>query len=405
MNSRRDGGVRVVLVGMAGISLAIGGCDLSLSSPYRGREIRRLTAQLQQGDDATRLDAICKLAPIVDYCAMPRYMDLRNLAATRARPLLTKALLIALCDANPQVRVAAAKLATPEGCGHWMKREVVEGSNGFLQQLAEDEEAEVRLVAIHCYDHHFGSHDEAVAELAKLAVDDVDLVRERAVPALVGRVWCQDIPASAEDAMRAAAPRILQLLQNYTPPSDLDPLALSCYTLMRIPDRDTLVSLLTLLNTPEGAEGISLWPALGADADIAALLDGIERFEDLLVHEDARIREAAIRLLAGAEGTTPDSVPRIVRAMKDPAGNVRAAAAAAMIDSHCYSEALAELGRLLQDPEVEVRMLAIAAHRSMRCGGPDGIAAMDRLQQVAQSAPEQQVQEAAAEAVAYLRRQ
>ena len=405
MNFRRNGGARVVPVSMAAIGLAIAGCVWHLSCPYRGREIRRLTTQLQEGDDATRLDAIHKLAPIVDYCAMPRYIDLRHIRATRARPLLTKAIMIALCDANPQVRVAAAKLAGPESWWCWMTREVVQNANGFLRQLANDKEADVRLVAIHCYEHHFGSHDEAVTDLAKLAVDDMEDVRWKAVQTLVHRVWCQEIPASAEEAMCTAAPMILQLLKDYTSPPDLDPLPLACYTLMQIPDRETLVSLLTVLNSPDGAEGISLWPALGPDVDIAALLVDVERFEDLLVHEDPRIREAAILLLAGAEGTTPDSVPRIVEAMKDPAANVRAAAAGAMSDSYYYPEAMEELDRLLDDPEVEVRLPAIAAHRSMRCGSVDRADSIRRLERLADTDSSSQVQEAAAEAAAYLRRQ
>lgn len=405
MNSRRNGGARVVVVGMAAISLLIWGCGPPLTAPYRGEEIRRLTTQLQEGDDAARLASIHKLASIVDHCAMPRHMDPRNISATRARPLLTKAIMFALRDANPQVRVAAARLAVPQGSKYWMTREVVQGANGFPRQLAKDDEADVRLVAIHCYEHYFGSHDEAVTDLAKLAVDDVEDVREEAVQALVHCVWCQEVPIVAEEALCTAAPMILQLLQDYTPPPDLDPLPLACYTLMRIPDREALVSLLTLLNSPEGAEGISLWPALGPDVDIAALLVDVERFDDLLVHEDSKIREAAILLLAGAEGTTPDSVPIIVEAMKDPAANVRAAAAGAMSDSHCYPEAMEELDRLLDDPKTEVRLQAIAAHRSMRCGETHRADSIRRLERLTDADSSSLVQEAAGEAVAHLRRQ
>ncbi len=409
MNSQSNGSIRGCLrsavTAISVVVVMLAACTPQSSLPYQGERIRRLTTRLQEGDDAARLAAVEELEPIVDYCAQLRYMDLRNIRATQSRPLLTQALAIALRDPKSEVRVAAAKLVVPARPGSWISEDVLQDMPGLMQQLAEDEEPEVRLAGLHCYEYFLRCEDKVVPVLARLATDDDDVVRARAVEVLIGHVWCREIPASAQNAMCDAAPAILEYLRDYSSPSDLEPLAVGCCTLMRIRDHETQVALLTLLNTPEGVEGVSLWSTLGPDLDMETLLEGVVKFRDLLTHEDARLREAAIRLVSATEGTTPDSIPLIISAMRDPAGNVRGAAANAMIDAHSYDEAWGALEELLDDPEAQVRLQAIAAYRSKWVSATERGDLIGQLERIAEEDSAKEVRDAAAESVTFLRRQ
>ena len=404
MNSRTDGNMRGILC-LAAIVISVAaamlwGCTIR---PYQGSEIRRLTTQLQEGDDAARLAAIEELEPIVAHCSLLRCMDLSNIGATKSRPPLTRALVIALQDPKPEVRVAAAKLVVPAGAGYWISKEVILETPALVRQFAEDEQPEVRLAALHCCEHFFRGDDEIIPVLAKLTKDDDDAVRARAIDVLIHHVWHCEIPASAQDAMRDAAPAILKSLRADLAPSQPPPFPIACQALMQIRDRETQLSFLKLLNTPKGAEGISLWSTLGPQVDLETLLKDVLDYQDLLTHEEARLREAGIRLVSAAIGTTPESIPQITAAMSDPAGNVRAAAANAMIDAHQYDDAWMALEKLLDDPEAQVRRQAVAAYASKWVWKTERPKQIERLQRMAEEDPAEEVRDAAAKSVASLR--
>lgn len=382
------------------------------SVPYQGARIRELTAQLRQGDDQTRLAAIAELEPIAAHCA--QLCGTMNCvtgivpgkgAAERARPLLVEAFLVALRDPNPKVRAATARMITfNAGPAVMLDARLVPDMPALLGELAEDDEPEVRLAAIWYYENMPPSVETAIQKLARLASDDDAAVRAKAVDALCYHIRYRGMPETAEDALHDAVPALFECLQDTRHERRYAKFN-ACLVLIEIADKKALASLLTLLNTPTGVgvDELSLWPVLGANFDIATQLSGVDDFQQLLTHNDPRIREAALRLVSVTSGHLPETLPVLIRAMNDPEANVRAAAAAGVAYCREGEKAQGIVSKLLSDDEPAVRVQAVTAYQSMASNSNYRASVLNRLQWVAENDSSTQVRTAAATAVRRLK--
>ncbi len=417
MKTRRIGclsGCLIVAATLTALSFAtIAAYIWRESVPYQGTRIRELTAQLRQGDDQARFEAIAELEPIAAHCAQ-LYGTMNCVtgivpgkgSAERARPLLAEAFLVALRDPNPKIRAATASMITfRAGPAVMLDAQLVPDMPALLTELTEDEEPEVRLAAIWYYEHLPPDVETAIRKLATLATDDVAAVRTRAVDAFCHYIRWRGISESVEDALLDVVPALFECLQDprherqYVKPQ-------ACLVLIQIGGKQTLISLLTLLNTPaEGnVELLSLGSTLGPDVDIAELLSDIDDFDQLYTHDDPRIREAALRLISVTGGHLPETLPVLIQAMEDPQPNVRAAAVAGVALCRAREKAQAKVNQLLEDTEPSVRAQAVAACRSIGINSKYRGAALERLQWVAEKDSSAVVRSAAAKAVERLKR-
>ena len=412
MATRRIGclsGCLIVAATLTALFFAtIGSCIYRESVPYQGARIRELTDQLRQGDEQARLAAIAELQPIAAHCAdLCATMNCvtgivpGKGAAERARPLLAKAFLVALRDPNPKVRATTAKMITFDaGPAIMLDSQLVSDMPALLGELAEDEEPEVRLAAIWYYEHLPPNAETAVRKLATLATDEVTAVRTRAVDALCQYIRWRGVSESVEDALLDVVPALFECLQDprrerqhVKPPA--------CLLLTQIGGKQTLISLLTLLNTPAGVgvDALALWPVLGPDVDIATQLSDVDDFQQLFTHDDPRMREAAVRLVSVTSGHLPETLPLLIHAMEDPEANVRAAAAAGVAYCRDGEKAQGIVSKLLSDDEPAVRVQAVTAYQSMAHNSNYRASVLNRLQWVAENDSSTQVREAAATAV------
>lgn len=378
------------------------------SVPYQGARIRELTAQLRQGDEQTRLAAIAELEPIAAHCA--QLCATMNCvtgivpgkgAAERARPLLAEAFLVALRDPNRKIRAATARMITFDaGPAIMLDSQLVSDMPALLAELAEDEEPALRLAAIWYYEHKPPNVETAIQTLARLATDDDAAVRTNAVDAFCYHIRYRGMPETAEGTLHEVVPALFECLQDASHERRYAKFN-ACLVLIEIADKKALTSLLTLLNTPigVGVDELALWPILGADVDIATQMSGIDDFQQLLTHDNPRMREAAVRLVAATSGHLSETLPLLIHAMQDPEANVRAAAAAGVAYCREGEKAQGIVSELLSDDEPAVRVQAVTACQSMASNSKYRASVLNRLQWVAENDSSTQVRTAAATAV------
>jgi hypothetical protein len=297
------------------------------SRPYRGAEIRRLTAQLRQGDQRARLQAVRNLEPIVRHCVGLHFtmncvtgIVVGKGSAEHAIPLLSEALIVALQDSSPKVRGAAARMLGPD-VSYAMPSvgEAVQKIPDFLDRLVEDEEPNVRLAAISLMQIGLFDRERTAMFLATLASDEDAKVRLHALEQLGNQIRQNNLSPEARELARKAVPAILDRLRDDTVGPYWAGDSLACLVLMEAGGPDTLESLLTVMNRPAAppGENMSLWNVLGPDVDIPLLIGDVSEFDQLLSHEDFRIRTAALRLYVLTAGYRRDTIDALMVGFDD----------------------------------------------------------------------------------------
>ncbi len=421
MSSGRIGCLRgCLLVVGTGVVCLVGALALWVwreSRPYRGSTIRQLTVELQQGDERAREAAIRQLQPIVEHCVRLHYtmncvtgIVPGKGAADHALPLLAEALVIASEDPNPNVRIAAAQmLAGAAGSPFPLPEQVVPDRSGFFARLAQDEEPAVRLAAVSLWSLNSTDYEATVVHLAQAACDEVPDVRRKAVEGLINQVHWHGVPQGAREVARQAIPGILDRIRDDADGTPWYGEAAACRAVTEIGGREALGSLLSLLNRPAEPwfefEGLSLWQILGPDVEIDALVGEIEDFERLLSHDDARIRAAALRILALSEPQWREKIDLLEAALDDPHWIVRAQAITGM--GSCpgsHEDAMWKIVRFLEDEVPEIRLRCVNALGSMALDSRSRSSIADRLARVAKEDASEQVRARAAETVERLNR-